>query len=240
MAWSERKYKWLFEPPYDPEYKYYLFMATVQKWDEMLRKKVLFPEVILLPQLEKELEKFLQKMETVTETYEDFISKNIETLLWDENIEGDILEGYKLLMDFALEKVKDYGKRFQELRHEIEQHIVIEEIGILPLHKQEGFLILEEPEKGEKLIQFFYYQLGMIQWYELPTYQIFWIGQKRGIHFSKWYIEGSKLIKHYALPHSIPPAIVYSYCDLEDIPIERTQLPLIISRYWDQYFKHTI
>jgi hypothetical protein len=230
MIWDEQRYQWLFEPPYDPEYKYYLIMATFQKWDTFLRKKALFPEVVLLPRLKKELQSFLHKMEGIMRREQIVDVKEEEEWFLDSN-KRDIIQKYYTLLLYLSEKVDAYSNYFQELRQKIEMHLKVEEVGLISLQKQEGFLILEEPDKEGKLWHIFFYELGMFQWYEMPTYHIYWMGQKRGFQFS-WWREGTKLLKQYQLRFPIPPVIIYSCCSLEDIPLEKTQIPLVIIRFW--------
>lgn len=154
----------------DSELSQYLLLATLKNYLEQFHKNKLYPPF-------GELVELNQNLNTLRSKKNDFAGKLPEKLVgFDFDKKQLVYEKQRLtdndmdkvfeFIEWALPKIKeglDEGKAIYDF---VDDNIKIEEIGILPLYKDEGYFLI--PDLKRNLFQVFRFELSIITSSEVP------------------------------------------------------------------------
>jgi hypothetical protein len=138
---------WAFRPALDLELKHYTLLAYLQRVRERFDQYKLYPHL-------SELRSHTTALASVRREKED-LSRHLhgdligfdphtgealhETVRQDPSL--DVIDD---VIDMALPRLRSAWKAGEELRKEIAAHIHLSTVGLLPLHLQEGWLLLRK------------------------------------------------------------------------------------------------
>ncbi len=218
---------WITEKHIDFEYKKYLLLGYLQRVSEEFTESKLYPSlselvshyrnVVALRDKKKDL--FNSFPERLTGTDLKGFNLMYEKMLGDDQIMGEI----ESIIDFSIPKFEQYiaeGKAIYDL---IESKINIYPVGIMPLHADEGYLLLNYSSKGDTLV--YEYQITI---FENPDERYrgistnFLCAYSRSIQNSFENIKQDLIKYHRKLPN---PATYVIESELQ-VPLQETLLPL--------------
>lgn len=147
----------------DPEYRKYMLLAFLQRIGQRFREKRLYP---YLNELKKQYTEFLSFRGKKEEMHSSFprelsgidLEKQqlyYRTLIHDE----EFIEEIDRIVEMSLPRIKEELDRGEDLRNSVMEHVEIRPVGLLPLHKREGYLLLSRSDEW----RVYRYRLNFIQ-----------------------------------------------------------------------------
>lgn len=143
---SALKHNWLTEDHIDFEYKKYMVLGYMQDVRRHYEQKELYPSLAELLEHYRNLKQIKENAAFIKKGF----SKDVESIDWQrmqlirrqESMADDLMRELDLIMDFAMplfaEKIADGRKLYDT----VEQNLSISGVGIMPLRKEEGYIIL--------------------------------------------------------------------------------------------------
>lgn len=138
---------WITEHTLDFEYKQYQFLSYINKAESHFRKKKIQP---FLSEITMHLEDLMklknerQRLKTEVNFFLSGINLKEVTLHYSANKEGEmILEPIDKILDFTEPILKSTIEIGKEIKQKAEQTIHVYPLGIVPLYKEEGIIILD-------------------------------------------------------------------------------------------------
>lgn len=143
---------WFYEGLLDEEYKRYVLLAYLQYVKRHFDGNKLYPYLGELVRHYSELKKFQQNRQLLTDQMprriEGLDVKRLQLIYKQILQDDDALLTIERIVRFALPEIKKSLDDGGELYDLIEGNITLRPVGILPLHKKEGYLILSSKETG--------------------------------------------------------------------------------------------
>jgi len=139
---------WLTEKTFDVEYKKYILLGYLQSVNKDFQHLKLYPA---LSDLVEHYKNIILIKENATQLQALF-KKEIKKIDW-ENFKivyesslkkAGVLEALEEIIEFSIPFFKSHLEDGKKLYHEIEKYLHIEPLGVLPLHYNEGYLLLKE------------------------------------------------------------------------------------------------
>lgn len=209
---------WLMEGILDYEYKKYMVLAYISQIQKNFNSNHLFPDLDCLFERYKESVLFQENMKAIWQRTKQIKGFNIATseLIYDEGYKDDLSIEIDKILNFAIPQFKNTSDHGMEIMKELDEHVVVEIVGVRPTSSFEGYIILKNGDenqvyKYEKVNS--YLNIGE-QW-EIKTTP-FGVWKKRRVDDIKEEIinKDKKLTMFY-----------YVYSDFY-LPIESTMLPI--------------
>lgn len=150
---------WFTEGLTDFEYKKYMLLAYLQQVHQTFEEHKLYPALAELVQNYRSLTQFVQTKQKLANEFPKVIKKadlkNFR-LVYESVVQDDaVMEEISRIVDYSLPRM---ARGLEEGRHhydEIESHLLFAPIGITPLYKTEGYLLLKNgPEPETKVYQY--------------------------------------------------------------------------------------
>ncbi|HLP52765.1 MAG TPA: hypothetical protein VK154_17875 [Chitinophagales bacterium] len=156
---------WLTEGWIDFEYKKYMLLGYLQQVTRHFDEKKLYPRMAELMEHYNHLQMFREKKLAVAKDFPKEISRlDFENLrieyrqLFDDD---ELLKEIDSIVDFALPQIESKLGLGKELYGEVEDKLEVFPIGILPLHTDEGYLMLSDYIK--KLVNVYAYRITIFE-----------------------------------------------------------------------------
>lgn len=135
----------------DHEYRKYKLFGYLQRIAERFREKRLYPYLSELKDQYSELLSFKGKKEELSGSFPkeltgfDFEKQRLEyrSLIKDEGF----MEEIDRIIELSLPRIKEQLDKGEELRSSVMDHIEVRPIGLLPLRKREGYLLLSRTDE---------------------------------------------------------------------------------------------
>ena len=223
---------WLTENYVDFELKQYLLLAYLQEVKENYRANKIYPDLAELIDHYKNLFLLKKSQEELKEhqpkdlTGFDFINGKLTYKNKEDQIE--LFETINQIVDYAMpllaQNIQD-GKTIYEW---VEEHMNMKTVGISPLHKDAGYLLLHYT--NEKDIYAYQYEMSLVN-YDEKKYRALHV--KEVEHYQSSLTTSFENIKidlierHKELPN---PAVYAFNCSVK-VPLQETLLP-IAKRYF--------
>lgn len=218
---------WITDNHIDFEYKKYVLLAYLQNVDESFDSNCLYPH---LADLISHYKNLVALKKNKTNLFNQFPGKitsadfNNFKLVYEKILEDDdIMKELESIIDFSLPHFERYMLEGKKIYDYIESNINIFPIGVMPLHRNEGYLLLKGGDKNNTKV----YQYT-ITLFEGPNEKMKGISTQYICDFeyslSNTY-EGIKLhlVKEI---NTLPNPATYAIESDLYIPIEETFLPL--------------
>lgn len=148
---STLRNNWFCDGIADFEYKKYLLLAYLQYVNRHFKDTRLYPSLGELVSHHRNLHHFLdskRKMDEGFPTEMEGIDIHKLRLAYKSVLQDDnILETIEHLVQYAAPKIKSYLDNGKEIYEFIEDQLAFEPVGVVPLRKEEGYLILAGKRK---------------------------------------------------------------------------------------------
>lgn len=156
---------WVTDGRIDFEYKKYILLAYLQHVSKHFDEQKIYPFLsdlifhyknlaqlkVNTTQLEKNFPKQISKLD-----FENF------TLHYEVMAQDDAyMEEIQLITSFAIQKLQTHITIATEIYNEVEEHISISSVGILPMYTEAGYILLRSD--SEKQIAAYFYELSIFE-----------------------------------------------------------------------------
>lgn len=140
-------FNWFTEGLADFEYKKYILLAYLQHVNEDFKENKLYPSLAELVEHYRNLKLFEEKR---NELYNEFPSEISELdfknfrLVYEKTIKNDeLMEEIEQIVNYSIPKFKYTIEDGRHRYEDIESHMSFTPVGILPLYKNEGYLLIK-------------------------------------------------------------------------------------------------
>jgi hypothetical protein len=218
---------WFTEDPLDAEYKQYILLAYLQYVADDFKLDKLYPDLGELIAHYKSLYAFHEQKNLLFQSFPERISeidlKNFRVAYQKVASDNALMREIMKTVEFALPLLNDQIKEGKKIYDRFEGFISLSAVGIIPIYKDDGYLMLKCREAKE--INVYHYRITFFehnddQYRGIHTQLIQVYEQTLTTHFES--IKKDLLLKFKELPN---PAtfVAISECDL---PIDETLLPI--------------
>jgi len=156
---------WLTEGWLDEEYKQYVLLAWLKQMQSQFEQVKLYPALDTLSKHQKELKHLLNQFKAVDQSLpSEVIGLSFgEKRLIRKQVQqpSDFTAYLERMTSFALPKIQaklDEGSSIQDF---VAEQLKLEPVGILPLYKNEGYVLLQSDRS--KAISLYRFSLSMIE-----------------------------------------------------------------------------
>lgn len=156
---------WLTQGLMDFEYKKYILLSYLQSVQSCFDEKKLYPYLSDLVFHYRNLQSIKEKKELLFENFPRKIAKadfeklklHYQKLVDDDEAMKEIAQ----ILSFAIPTLKDTLNEGKGLYELVEEHLVVEPIGICPLYVNDGYLLVNE--RAKKTTQVYQYQITIFE-----------------------------------------------------------------------------
>ncbi|HTL81648.1 MAG TPA: hypothetical protein VL651_08080 [Bacteroidia bacterium] len=149
---------WITEKYVDVEYKKYVLLAWLQDVERSFREVKLYPPLAELLDHYRMAKTLLGKKNELESLFPKRLSGfdakrfmlRYENLLADERIMNEIGE----IIDFSIPKFEEWLREGKHIYEFLEKEIRMEMIGIVPMHLQEGYLLLRSADHDTRVYSY--------------------------------------------------------------------------------------
>ena len=162
MALSET---WFLDGYIDFELQKYKLLAYLQEVNKYFNANKLYPQLADVIFHYRNISDFRENKRLLQNQFPKELSKvNMEKLelVYKEMLQdGDIMAELEDIVNYAMGKMKGTISSGTEIYELVEQQLYIEPVGILPLYKNEGYLLLRYKQNSE--VKAYNYTISMLQ-----------------------------------------------------------------------------
>ncbi|MCS6903804.1 MAG: hypothetical protein RML72_05105 [Bacteroidia bacterium] len=144
---------WFAEGLIDFEYKQYILLAYLAEVRKHFAQEMLYPTLSDLVYHYQNLLRYKQQQEALVSRFPHTLThidlENL-TLHYQSDIpEEPIIQEINAIVDFAIPKIKAELDAGKDIYDTVEQELCITPVGVLPLYKKEGYLLLHFANSSE-------------------------------------------------------------------------------------------
>lgn len=142
--------RWFYENLPDFEYKKYLLLAYLQDVHQQFNQTRLYPALSDLVQHYRNLKAFKEQKQELFEAFPKYLSE-IDLahfkLKFNSVISNDeLMQHLEEVIDFSIPAIQKHIEEGKEIYEFIEREIVFDPVGILPIYRNEGYLLIRGDE----------------------------------------------------------------------------------------------
>lgn len=215
---------WFYENHADFEYKKYVLLAYLQSVHKEFNQTKLYPALSDLVEHYRNLIAFKKQKDELYHHFPEYIDKidlsNFK-LHFNKVISNDeLIHHLDEVIAFSLPEMQKHIEEGKDIHDFIEQEILLEPVGIMPIYKNEGYMLLKSDE-----IKVYEYKLGIFMHKDdeykslstqlIKSYKIGFINTFENIKID--------LIKHH---RKLPNPATFSIQTHYEYPVEYTILPI--------------
>jgi hypothetical protein len=156
---------WFVEDLIDFEYKKYILLAYLQRVKGSFSGYRLYPYLSDLVEQYRNLSTFVHARDELVENFPKSLKEvDAENLrLIYENLCGKerLMAEIESIVAYSLPKIRDYLDAGKDLYEKVEHQLLIHPVGILPLYKDEGYMLLKMNENRETRV--YRYQITLFE-----------------------------------------------------------------------------
>jgi len=218
---------WLTEEHIDFEYKQYVLLAWLNGVEKEFEKKHLYPFLSELIEHYRKLKRIKENASAIYHSFPNTINaidlQNF-TLSYKKVIENDeIMKELEQIIDFSIPHFERHLKEGKALYDYLEKQISVESVGLIPLNKECGYMLIQVPKtKDLRVFEF------TISLYENNNERY------RGIHsrFIASYTQSISMtpekikVDLIDLNRFIPNPATYYFSTEQEVPFDETMLPI--------------
>jgi hypothetical protein len=229
---------WFINDTLDVEYKRYLLLAYFQQVNEHFSYNKVFPDMKDLQEHHQTILSFLKQRKN----FENNIPKRIDKFDWNnlsivykDSLKGDVVfNEMDEIFNFALPKFEKYIKEGKDIINFVEDNLQFEVVGIDPLYKNEGYLLLQvNQDKRVHVYQYSSYLFSNQNTYSHYTKTKFLTSFHQRVSEPLTKLKRKLINMFKILPN---PATYYVSVNLP-FPIQETLLPIAVNRLNAYVFK---
>jgi len=218
---------WFSQGILDPEYKRYILLAYLQHVDEEYKQTKVFPVLQQLASNATAMKDFTERCEELSSSFPKEISGFDQAkgqLTYKSKVQDpELLMVINEILDYSIPKVEEKINQGKELYNSAESMIELEPLGILPIYKNEGYLITQN-DANTPDNEVYRFKLSLIRAkntsFKLETE--FLKKTKRTIAHTFYQIK-DKLIKDF---NELPNPATFIAISKNKLPRESTFLPI--------------
>lgn len=218
---------WFTEGIVDFEHKKYLLLAYLKSVSTQFNEVKLYPDLSELIAHLRNLQAFYENKELLASQFPkqftgvdmQLLKLNYKKMLADD----DVLLEIENIINYALPRMSTLAKQGTEIYDFLEKKIVLEPVGIEPIYRKEGYMLISD--ETERTVRIYRYK-----WHFFTSDENKFVGLQTNYLFSElrsWVsnIEQlkRKLINRYA---DLPNPATYRFHSQLSLPIQETYLPL--------------
>jgi hypothetical protein len=218
---------WLTEHLVDLEYKQFILLAYLDEVHKEFNNNRLYPVLSDLIEHYRNLKAFKSNAQQLYNSFKEEITAfdlNNFRVLYQKVVNNDsIMLEIEQIIDFSLPQFEKHLKNGKEIYEHIERHLKMEEIGLTPLNKNAGYILIEYFKTRET--QVYTYELSMIenaQSFSRGIYTKYFKSFTRGLFTTPQTTKIELIKENQALPN---PATFFFTTEIE-IPFESTYFPI--------------
>lgn len=218
---------WLTEHLVDLEYKQFILLAYLEEVHKEFNSKRLYPVLSDLIEHYRNLKTFKSNAQQLYKSFKEEINTfDLENfrVLYQKMVSNDsLMLEIEQIIDFSLPQFEKHLQNGKEIYEYTEQHLKMEEIGLTPLNKNAGYLLIEYFKTRET--QVYTYELSMIENAQTLTrgiYTKYFKSFTRGLFTTPESIKIELIKENQAMSH---PATFFFTTELE-VPFESTYFPI--------------
>lgn len=211
----------------DNELSQYYVLGSLQNYYQQLNRNKLYPALSELFDLGKLLgdivtqKSELQKM-FPQQSENNSITESVGVANKETFIESDMDKVFEFI-NWAYPKIKDALAEGKAIYSFVKQNIKIEEIGILPIYKNEGYFVITNPK--QKLVHVYRYEIPFIA-LDKNSSSALKVSSIKTYHSSDLINKSLLKIELVKEFNDLPNPATYSFETELDFPFEETILPI--------------
>lgn len=153
MAQTNLPPDWLTGGVLDAEYKQYILLAWLKQWEREFRDVKIYPGLGRLTETHRELSTFQVEQREWDKALRgplqslDFASRRL--IYKHFNAHPELQQYLDDLLAFALPQIEKSIATGKNLYEIVEEHLELEPIGVQPLYRDEGYLLVYDEDLGE-------------------------------------------------------------------------------------------
>lgn len=153
MAQTNLPPDWLTGGVLDAEYKQYILLAWLKQWEREFRDVKIYPGLGRLTETHRELSTFQVEQREWDKALRgplqslDFASRRL--IYKHFNAHPELQQYLDDLLAFALPQIEKSIATGKNLYEIVEEHLELEPIGVQPLYRDEGYLLIYDEDLGE-------------------------------------------------------------------------------------------
>lgn len=225
MALSET---WFMDGYVDFELKKYRLLAYLQEVNKYFFAGKLYPQLADIIFHHRNLTDFQKNKQLLQNQFPKKLSHaNMEQLklVYKEMLQdSDVMAELEQIVNYAINKMKGAINEGTEIYDTVEQQLQIEPVGIIPLYKNEGYLLLRYSQKND--VRAYGYTISLLE-YENTSYRAIKMeyinSYKKNISITYESIKSQIIRTIDTLPN---PAVYFAESALE-VPLDETLLPIV-------------
>lgn len=156
---------WITEGLIDFEYKKYILLDYLQEVSKNFDEKKLYPSLSDLINHYRNLDELKKNKTIVSESFPQHISKldfdnfrlQFEKILFDDTC----MEEIESILNFSIPAIEQQMEEGKELYSDVEHELKIFPVGIIPLHPEEGYMMLIQ--SGKKQTKVYEYTITLFE-----------------------------------------------------------------------------
>lgn len=156
---------WLTEGLVDFEYKKYVLLAWLKEVEREFGAVRVFPSLSDLVHHYRNLEAFRDGKRTIQEQFpKEITSADLGTLSLEYRslvADNDQMRELEDIVDFSLPQIRRYLDDGQAICRTVEEQLSITPIGLLPLRREEGYMLLHFPRRSD--VDVYGYRLSTLE-----------------------------------------------------------------------------
>jgi hypothetical protein len=218
---------WLTENRIDFEYKQYILLAYLEGVNEQFQQHMLYPSMAELISHYRNLKQLRENTDSLYHSFRQNIADiDVEKfkISYQKVVKNDeLMEELTQIIDFSLPQFEVYLRRGKEVYEYIEEHVMLEAIGLTPLNTNVGYLMLNVFEPRE--IRVYEYSVSLFEDAGEPF---------RGLHttfvdsFTRGIINTPESLKIDLIRRNtkLPNPAAYLFTADFQIPFDQTYFPI--------------
>lgn len=165
---------WLTEGLLDEEYKQYMLLAWLKKWQSEFEQVKLYPAIDALSQQQQDLMLVLNQFKEMENNLpSEVIGLNFgERKLIRQHVQqpSEFTAFLERMVSFALPKIQAQLNEGAQIQAFVADQLKLEPIGVLPLYKNEGYVLLQTEQS--KALSLYRFSLSMIELVENRVHRL--------------------------------------------------------------------
>lgn len=224
---AELSVNWITEKHIDFEYKKYLLLGYLQKVSENFTESKLYPSLSELVSHYRNVVSLRDNKKNLYDSFPDKLSGADFSgfkMIYQKMLSDDqIMQEIENILEFSIPQFEKYIAEGKAIYDFIESRMSIAPVGIIPLHADEGYLLLKYAPGGATLVyeyQITFFESSVEKYRGISTQFI--CSYAQSIHNTFENIKLDLIRYHLKLPN---PATYVIESDLA-VPLQETLLPL--------------
>jgi hypothetical protein len=166
---------WFFEDLPDFEYKKYILLAYLRDVHQDFNQTRLYPSLSDLVFHYRNLTSFIEQKNTIYASFPERLTeidlKNLR-IAFSKAITNDELMSYlEQVVSFSVNEIKKHIDEGKDIYDFIEKEILLSPVGILPIYRNEGYMLVHEGDQSE--IRVYEYGVKFFQHNDEPYRSVF-------------------------------------------------------------------